>query len=101
MPFPKSYPETLRDLADCIEQTLGQIAADPAIHPALAVVEGIRTRFGGSLLYIPKGAEMDRATRDAKLCAAFTGRNHHELSRRYGISISCVYRSIARAMKAQ
>ncbi len=45
--------------------------------------------------------EPDRATRDAKLCAAFTGRNHHELSRRYGISISCVYRVIARAMKAR
>lgn len=34
MPFPKSYPETLRDLADCIEQTLGQIAADPEPRPA-------------------------------------------------------------------
>jgi Mor family transcriptional regulator len=100
MPLPDSYPETLRDLADCIEQTLGQIAADPAADPALVIVEALRFRFGGSLLYIPKGDKMDRATRDAELCAAFTGRNHRELSRRYGLTVSQVYGIIAAHRKA-
>lgn len=99
MPF-TDYPETLRDLADCIQETLGQIAADPAVHPALAIVEAIRFRFGGSLLYIPKGAAMDRATRDVELCAAFTGCNHRELARRYGLSVSKVYDILAAHRKA-
>ena len=100
MPLPDSYPETLRDLADCIQETLGQIAIDPAADPALAIVEGIRFRFGGSLMYIPIGVKMDRAARDAELCAAFTGRNHRELSRRYGLSVAKVYDILAAHRKA-
>ena len=95
MQFPDAYPETLCDLATCIHETLGQIADDPAISPALVIVEGIRARFGGSMLYIPKGAKPDRAARDAELRAAFTGRNHRELARRYGLSVKSVYGIVA------
>ena len=102
MQFPDSYPEVLCDLAVCIQQTLTKIAvADPAVTPALDIVEGIRARFGGSLLYIPQGAKMDRAARDAKICAAFTGRNHRELSRRYGLAVSTIYDVIAAQRKAK
>ena len=91
MQFPDSYPETLCDLADCIHETLGQIAAAPAVNPALVIVEGIRARFGGSMLYIPVGTTLDRAARNAELLAAFTGNNHRELARRYGLSVKSVY----------
>lgn len=101
MQLPDSYPETLRDLAVCIQQTLNQITADPVVVPALAIVEGIRARFGGSLLYVPKGTKLDRATRDARICAEFTGRNHRELARRYGITVATVYDIIAAHRKAK
>ena len=101
MQLPNSYPEVLCDLAVCIQQTLAQITtADPAVTPALVIVEGIRARFGGSLLYIPKGEKMDRAARDAEIFAAFTGRNHRELARRYGLTVSTIYDVIAAQRKA-
>lgn len=102
MQLPDSYPEVLRDLAVCIQQTMAQIAtADPAVTPALVIVEGIRARFGGSLLYIPRGAKLDRAARDAEIRAAFTGHNHRELARRYGLTVSAIYDIIAAHRKAK
>ena len=95
MQFHHEYPETLRDLAYCIEQALGQIAADPAADPAFIIVEAIRFRFGGSLLYIPKGDKMTREIRNAELCAAFTGHNHRELALRYHLGLAAVYDIIA------
>lgn len=101
MQLPDSYPEVLCDLAVCIQQTLAQIAtADPAVTPALAIVEGIRAQFGGSLLYIPKGEKLDRAARNVAIFAAFTGRNHRELARRHKMTVSKIYEIIAAQRKA-
>ena len=44
--------------------------------------------WGGQQVYIPK----DRHRRAAMLCREFTGNNHVELARKYGLCIQTVYR---------
>jgi Mor family transcriptional regulator len=54
--------------------------------------EAVRVAYGGGQVYIP----LDKARRDAAICAAFTGDNHHELARRFHVALNTVY-SILRA----
>ena len=91
----------MRDLADCVQEALGQIAVDHAADPALTIVEAIRFRFGGSQLYIPMPARPNCAARHAEIRAAFTGKNHRELARRHGLSVGTVYDILAAGRKAK
>ena len=96
---PAAYPETLKDLFDCVAEVL--TAVDPAAPldvRAAAVIEGIRARFSGSLLYIPQGAKAERAARDAAIRQEFTGHNHRELARRYRLTVSKIYDVVARPL---
>lgn len=47
-------------------------------------------RFGGCQIYIPKLSRMVRERRDQRIRAEFTGANHFDLARRYGLSMSHV-----------
>lgn len=101
MQLPEAYPETLQDMAACLNEQLQAChAPGEAAALALALVEALRARFGGSLIYFPKGEAFDRARRDRALLAAFDGRNHRDLARRFGIGLAAVYDIIARAKDA-
>lgn len=97
MEIPADFNETLCDLAVCIAEALPQIGKNPAVDPVLALVDAIRTRFGGSLVYIPlKSSPKNlRMIRDASLIREFSGNNHRELARRYNLTVSTVYQIIA------
>lgn len=98
--IPKNYPCGLASLADCIYRHL--ILSTPqnsAATLALDVAEAIRREFAGSLLYIGKGDDFDRDRRNAAIVLNFDGHNHRELSKRYKISLSCLYDILKQSKK--
>lgn len=52
---------------------------------------------GGCALYIPKATWQQRTERNQALVREFTGTNHRDLARKYGISVAHVYRVLAEA----
>jgi Mor family transcriptional regulator len=60
-------------------------------------VEKVHREFRGSSLYVPKQfppGSACRSERDAAIMKEFTGRNHRELARKYGISEVMIYRIV-------
>jgi Mor family transcriptional regulator len=101
MPQSAQYPEILSELADCILHRLCMnLPSEQAGPIALSVAEDIRARFGGCLLYIPKGDAFARAQRNRAIAAEFDGNNYAALARRHGLTLSTVYDIIAREKKA-
>ncbi|MFO1421200.1 MAG: Mor transcription activator family protein [Candidatus Competibacteraceae bacterium] len=96
--FPEKYPEILSDLAGLVHRRLIEqgIGADLATKTALDLAEDVRLKWGGGLIYIPKGDGFARGCRDAEIWREFNGRNHAELARKHGLTLSCVYDIIAR-----
>lgn len=70
------------------------IKADAAEEMADNIIDDVRAAFGGEPLYIPKGVSMDAVLKHHKIYADFTGRNHHDLVRKYGVSLQWVYRVV-------
>ncbi len=111
MPAPKRPPaclETLHELMDLAQAELSAagIEAPRAGTLAASIVARIAAEFGGSLLYLPKGLELTRRARDRELVAAFDGTTRGPngiaaLSRRYGLSVQAVYRTLARHRAAK
>lgn len=95
--FPPEYPEILIDLAQLICQRLADLLP-PVVAEDLTreLVEDIRLKWGGGLIYIPRGSRYERKQRDAKIWREFNGRNHAQLASRYGLTLSCVYDILAR-----
>lgn len=95
--FPPEYPEVLADLADLIHCRLRDLLP-PTVAADLAhgLVEDVRLKWGGGLIYIPQGARFERQQRDAAIWREFNGRNHADLARRHGLTLSCVYDILAR-----
>lgn len=80
------------------ENRLAQFLQDGATLAQLGEVlaRKLAPMIGGR--YIPKWDE--RPARDAAVCHAFTGRNHAEVMRQFGISRRLLYSILARKRKA-
>ena len=101
MSLPAQYPEKLLDMADCIRRRLCLSLPVAQAEPlTLDIIEAIRARFGGELLYMPKGKSLACAQRNKAIMAEFDGHNQRALSIRYGINIITIYDIIARAKKS-
>lgn len=83
------------DMAEIIVEAL---SSNEQLQHMLAscIVAGLRRRYGGEKIYIPKTSKSDRRARDAAILAAFNGRNLKELCRQHGISLPAGYRIITR-----
>lgn len=98
--LPAGYPEILADLADLFHRRLTDRLDPPAAADlALDLAEAIRLKWGGGLIYIPKGDAYERRGRDATIWREFDGRNHADLARRFNLTLSCVYDILARERK--
>lgn len=90
------YPEILADLAGIIllrlEESLPASKADDA---TVAIIEDIRLRYGGCLIYIPKCDSYQRNCRNSKIIRDFNGNNQVDLARKHGLSLSTIYGIIA------
>ena len=90
--FPENYPSGLASLADCLyRQLLLSIPPDRSAALALKMAEAVRKEFAGSLIYIGRGDCFDRDQRNAAIVRDFDGHNHRALSKRYKVSMSCIY----------
>lgn len=89
-----NYPDVLCDLYDEVKLGLisHQIEEATASTIAMNTAEKIRTNFGGSMLYIPKGLDFDNTQRNQKIISEFNGKNHAELCKRYKISLQWLYK---------
>ncbi len=58
---------------------------------AKSIWENVSLRLGGTDVYVPLRGQ-DREARNHRIRAEFNGRNHAELSRRFGLSVGSVYR---------
>lgn len=100
MRLPDQYPEILADLAELIYVRLCEhLSGDSAELLALDTTEAIRARFGGGLIYIPKGSDFARCQRNAAIVRKFSGNNHKELARQYGLGVAAIYDILANAQQ--
>ena len=60
-----------------------EVAETIGLEPALRLVQA----RGGEGVYVPKADKVCRAARDRAIRAAFTGSNHRELARKYGLTV--------------
>lgn len=87
--------DLLKDLADKISAKVIELAnlkAETALQIGEDVAGVIADDWGGQSLYIPMNLGSKRATRNAQIYKEFTGDNHQELARKYGLSDSFIYR---------
>jgi len=91
-----NYPEILQELRDTMTDTLEKqgIEPDKAKEAAYEVAEILRINWGGMQIYICKALEYRLSERDLKIWHEFKGRNHHELIRKYDISLQRLYKII-------
>jgi len=91
------YPEILQDLKAHILITVKNesIANDVAEKIAHIASENIRKSWGGMMVYIPKGKVYELNSRDQKIWDDFTGSNHHQVCKKYDISLQWLYKVIA------
>lgn len=95
MQLPEKYPEILADIVRLLADRLRQHLPDAAEVLALDLAEDLRRKFGGGLIYLPKGHDYERHHRNLALWREFNGRNHRELARRYGVTVATVYDVVA------
>lgn len=90
------YPKILQELYDNISIMLIQESIDSkkAHEVAHYVTENIRINWGGDMIYFSKGLVYRLSKRDREIWRIFDGRNHHELIKKYDISLQRLYKII-------
>lgn len=67
------------------------VGLNPFVHhvhplPGLGAIYKLAEIVGGTTIYIPKPESLTRPVRDARIKKEFTGYNHQELARKYGVT---------------
>jgi Mor family transcriptional regulator len=97
-------PELLADVAEFISLTLSELVSmepSKAQHVGKEVAGRLGAYWGGQNLYFPKGLSVKLGERDRQIYADFTGANHHELARKYDITLPWVYQIVKAARKEE
>lgn len=82
---------------DCLPENYQEVAEIVGMEAALRLAQ----HLGGGRIYYPKIESLLRDKRDAKIRAEFTGFNHRELARHYGLTESWVREIIHRRRSDQ
>ena len=65
-----------------------------AISASIKAVEKLRSEIGGNNVYLPKRTTLlQKRARDRAIKTEFNGRNEDEISRKYKVSRSTIYRA--------
>ncbi|MCN1890813.1 DNA-binding protein [Escherichia coli] len=85
--------ETVREIIDI----------EPAIADQIgqAVANRMMQVWGGQNVYFPMGMVWKVSQRDREIFREFNGRNHHELARKFGVSLQWVYSVVKRVRKEE
>jgi Mor family transcriptional regulator len=90
-------PEVLIDLAQNVSRYLMElIELDQARaeHVGQEIANRMAGHWGGELIYFPIGTAIKISARDLAIWNDFTGDNHHELVRKYGVSLQWIYKIV-------
>jgi Mor family transcriptional regulator len=101
--FKSKGPELLQDLADQCAQALTDLLGlekEKAEQIGREIAERMASHWGGQNIYFPMGLTMHLSQRDQEVYEAFTGDNHGDLARQFGVSVQWVYR-ILKLKKAE
>ncbi|MCB1950154.1 Mor transcription activator family protein [Nitrosomonas sp.] len=91
--MPELLTVIVRDTADTLKECIS-IDADTAEHVGHEVALRVAQRLAKQLVYIPSAENFLKHGRDEEIWRDFSGGNHNELARKYGISVQWVYRII-------
>ncbi|EFB1759102.1 DNA-binding protein [Escherichia coli] len=102
--FRSKGPELLVELAQHTSETVREIIdIEPAIADQIgqAVANRMMQVWGGQNVYFPMGMVWKVSQRDQEIFREFNGRNHHELARKFGVSLQWVYSVVKRVRKEE
>ncbi len=100
--FRSKGPELTVELAQHTSETVREIIdIEPAIADQIgqAVANRMMQVWGGQNVYFPMGMVWKVSQRDREIFREFNGRNHHELARKFGVSLQWVYSVVKRVRK--
>ena len=95
--FKSKGPELLSDLATHAAETMVELLE---IDPELAQQAGMELAnrmtvvWGGQNIYFPMGMSYKLSQRDRQIFEDFTGANHSDLARKYGVSLQWIYKVV-------
>ena len=73
-----------------------QINAELAESTSVEITMLFAHLWGGQVIYVPKGVLIQASKMHQKIFDDWTGRNHHEVAKKYGVSVQYVYRIVKR-----
>lgn len=98
-------PQLLAELAEVISRALRDVdmPEDRAAAVAATAIDHVIDLFGGQVIYLPKAARSKTHRRWQDMWDKFTGHNHAQLAREFGMGVHNVYKVIAtmRALNAK
>lgn len=97
LPPPESYPQLLTELAEVVAAVLAEndLDADRCTAIAATVVDQVADLYGGQVIYVPKAARQKTHRRWQQMWDQFTGHNHADLARKFGMGVHGVYKALA------
>jgi Mor family transcriptional regulator len=99
------FPQLLTELAEVIARTLRDVdlPEDRAAAVAATAIDHVIDLFGGQVIYLPKAARSKTHRRWQEIWDKFTGHNHAQLAKEFGMGVHNIYKVIAtmRALNAK
>ncbi len=95
--FKSKGPELLVDLAEQCSVALRETAGldkDKAEQVGREIADRMAAHWGGQNIYFPMGLSYKLSQRDRQIYDDFTGANHSELARKYGVSLQWIYKIV-------
>ena len=95
--FKSKGPELLVDLAEQCSVALRETAGmdkDKAEQVGREIADRMASHWGGQNIYFPMGLSYKLSQRDRQIYDDFTGANHSELARKYGVSLQWIYKIV-------
>lgn len=103
--FRSKGPELLIDLSQhassVIHEIISDIEPEVAEQIGMAIANRMMAVWGGQNIYFPMGMAWKVSKRDREIFSEFNGRNHHELARKFGVSIQWIYSVVKRVRKEE
>ena len=85
----------------CLFKSVGYTPADYRVRVFNEVVYAPINNWGGQNVYFPMGMVWKVSQRDREIFLEFDGRNHHELARKFGVSLQWIYSVVKRVRKEE
>lgn len=87
--------EAVEPIAKVIRETLG-VSPELAEATSVEITTLFAFLWGGQVVYVPKGVFIQASKLHQKIYDDFTGRNHHQVAKKHGVSVQHVYTVVKR-----